>query len=83
MSDGFDFEGSYAYGCKSSHAPNPCIALEGVGLVGLPLSSRDANAIIQSAQPAPFGKDNLTLVDREVRHTWEIHPKQLSFQNAE
>jgi len=81
MSDNFDFPGSFAYGKTDLQALNPCICLEGVGLIGLPLSPRDAALVIQHARQAPFGHADKTIVDKDVRHTWEIKPSQLAFTN--
>jgi len=83
MSNNFDFAGSFACGSTDSRAPNPCISLEGVGLIGLPLSPRDATLIIQHAQQSPFGQADRTIVDQDVRRTWEIKPSQLVFTNPD
>lgn len=37
--------------------------IKDIGIVGLPLSSRDAAAIKEASHPAPFGKGSKTLVD--------------------
>ena len=63
--------------------PNPCLSISGLGLVGLPLSERDAKAIISWAALAPFGHGERTVVDKDVRDTWEIEPSKLSFLNPE
>jgi hypothetical protein len=54
-----------------------------LGLVGLPLSERDAKAIIPHASLAPFGYGERTVVDKDVQDTWEIEPSKLSFLNPE
>ena len=36
--------------------PNPCLHIDGIGTVGLPLSDRDAN-LIATAAGSPTGKD--------------------------
>lgn len=62
-------------------APNPCLFIEGLGTIGLPLSERDAQAIISLATRAPFGRGDKTVVDPAVRHTWEIPPSKIGFSN--
>src|SRR5271154_1197931 len=36
----FEFKGSYAYAASSPQAPNPCLNISGLGIIGLPLSER-------------------------------------------
>ncbi|KAJ3785982.1 hypothetical protein GGU10DRAFT_268129 [Lentinula aff. detonsa] len=78
----FNFKGSYAHSSLFSDAPNPVLNVTGVGLIGLPLSPRDAQLIISSATQAPFGHGTETKVDTNVRHTWEIEPARVSFGNV-
>lgn len=67
------FKGDYVYGDIVPHAPNPCIVLEGSGVVGLPLSSRDGSAIIANSAKAS-----------DTRHgQWEVAPDRLAFANPE
>jgi hypothetical protein len=49
----------------------------------MPLSERDAKALISCATPAPFGNGERTTVDKEVRDTWEIEPERIVFRNSE
>lgn len=49
--------------------------------MGLPLSDRDAKLLKDCARQAPFGKGEQTVVDTEVRDTWEIDPAKVSFTN--
>ncbi|PFH45776.1 hypothetical protein AMATHDRAFT_71092 [Amanita thiersii Skay4041] len=77
-----DFKGSFAYSSLLTQAPNPCLNIEGVGLIGLPLSERDAKVIIGHASQAPYGHGDRTLVNTEVRDTWEISPAYVKFANS-
>jgi hypothetical protein len=77
----FDFKGNYAFAIPLPQAPNPGLHIEGLGLVGLPLSERDAKFIIGCAAQAPFGQGERTVVDTNVRDTFEIEPARVSFQN--
>lgn len=46
--------------------------VEGVGKVDLPVTDRQARDLCEVARPARYGKGEETLLDREVRDTWEI-----------
>ncbi|KAF4617001.1 hypothetical protein D9613_008504 [Agrocybe pediades] len=77
------FAGGFHHCALQPTAPNPCLHIAGLGLVGLPLSERDAKTVISVASLAPFGRGERTLVDKEVRDTWEIEPSKISFANPE
>ncbi|KAJ3545891.1 hypothetical protein NMY22_g2263 [Coprinellus aureogranulatus] len=80
-----DFKGSFYH--HSAHswpaAPDPEMNIEGVGQIALPLTEKDAQAIIARASQAPFGKGSDTVVDTSVRDTWEIEPAKVSFGNGD
>ncbi|PFH45781.1 hypothetical protein AMATHDRAFT_8674 [Amanita thiersii Skay4041] len=78
-----DFKGSFAYSSLLTQAPNPCLNIDGVGLIGLSLPERDAKSIIGCASQAPYGHGDRTLVNTEVRDTWEISPANVKFNNPE
>ncbi|KAF4607220.1 hypothetical protein EYR38_001280 [Pleurotus pulmonarius] len=48
---------------------------------GSPLSERDAKLITSVATQAPFGHGERTVVDKDVRDTWEIEPARVAFEN--
>ncbi|KAF8067731.1 hypothetical protein FPV67DRAFT_1153315 [Lyophyllum atratum] len=77
----FDFKGSYYYAATVPTAVNPCLIIEGLGYVGLPLSTRDAQAIIECSARAPFGHGEQTVMNTQVRDTWEIEPAKVKFDN--
>ncbi|KAJ6510818.1 hypothetical protein C8R45DRAFT_1088961 [Mycena sanguinolenta] len=56
LKDGFDFDGVFAFSqrYKIGGAPNPCLNIEGLGTIGIPLSVREAHAIISVSQPVHF-----------------------------
>ncbi|KAF4616998.1 hypothetical protein D9613_008503 [Agrocybe pediades] len=81
--DDLDFAGEFFHAALQTTAPNPCLHIADIGFVGLPLSQRDAQAVISAATLAPFGRGERTLVDKEVRDTWEIEPSKISFANPE
>jgi hypothetical protein len=73
--------GTFALFETTNNPPNPGIYLKNGGVVGLPLSDRDAQAIIAASREAPFGKGEETIVDRNVRKTWELAPKDFELRN--
>ncbi|KAF7332537.1 hypothetical protein MKEN_00136300 [Mycena kentingensis (nom. inval.)] len=76
-----DFQGDFAFGKSFLDAPNPCLDLEGLGTVGLPLSAAGARSVIEKCRLAPFGKGERTVVDKDVRDTWEMDASQVRFRN--
>ena len=76
LSEASEFEGSYGYS-KTGDAPNPGLHIEKLGTIGLPLGTRDANAIISICEQAPFGQGERTVVDTEVRDTWQLDGSQV------
>ncbi|KAK1228339.1 hypothetical protein PQX77_008592 [Marasmius sp. AFHP31] len=81
LSGDLDFQGTFAFSKTYDDAPNPALCLEGLGTVGLPLSERDAKLVIENSVQAPFGKGERTVVDTEVRDTWEIDASKIQFQD--
>lgn len=54
--------------------------IKGFGPVRLPLIDKaQVDDLIKHAKRAPFGKGETTLVDRNVRDTWEFQPNQVKF----
>ncbi|KAF7302156.1 hypothetical protein MIND_00782500 [Mycena indigotica] len=82
LSSDLDFKGEFAFGKPFPDAPNPCLDLEDIGLVGLPLSPAMARSVIGKCRQAPFGKGERTIVDTEVRDTWEMDATKIKFSNA-
>jgi len=50
----------------------PGLEVEGVGPIALPLLPVQAEQLVAVAERAPFGRGDQTLVDTEVRRTWQI-----------
>lgn len=73
--------GTFATSGYFSSAPNPALSINGIGMIGLPLSNRDAETIIAAGIQAPFGHGERTVVNKDVRDTWELQPDQLQFLN--
>lgn len=77
LSTDLTFKGAFAFNRTYPEAPNPTLYLEGLGHVGLPLSTRDASAIKSKAKQAPFGMGERTVIDKSVRDTWEMDATQV------
>ena len=59
---------------------SPALMVEGIGPIALPLLPMQADALIASAQPAPYGRGEETLVDRDVRRTWQVDAQRVSIE---
>jgi hypothetical protein len=73
--------GTFAVFNTYTDAPNPGIHLMEGGSIGLPLSDRDADALIAASHQAPFGKGEQTIVDTNIRKTWEISAADFELKN--
>ncbi|MBO0737895.1 MAG: 2OG-Fe(II) oxygenase [Alphaproteobacteria bacterium] len=50
----------------------PMVDVDGVGRIAFPLLPVQAERLVAIAQAAPYGRGAQTVVDREVRRTWQI-----------
>lgn len=50
----------------------PTLDVEGVGRIAFPLLPVQAEQLVSVAEAAPYGRAEETVVDREVRRTWQI-----------
>ena len=68
-----DITGTGSFSARRT-APTDDLRLEvrGVGPVELPLSAAQARRLCEVARPARYGQGELTLLNRQVRNTWEI-----------
>ena len=55
----------------------PGLDVEGVGPISLPLLPAQAKQLVAVAKRAPFGRGQQTLVDTNVRRTWQIDANQV------
>lgn len=60
----------YASGRSEIIMPN--LEVDGVGRIALPLLPMQAEQLVAVAERAPYGRGEETLVDTEVRRTWQI-----------
>ncbi len=56
------------------------LSVTGIGAIALPLLPQQANALIQLAEPAPFGRGEATILDTSVRNTKQIAADQISIK---
>ena len=50
----------------------PTIDVDGVGRIAFPILSVQAERLVAIAEAAPHGRGEETVVDREVRRTWQV-----------
>ncbi|KAG9009076.1 hypothetical protein FRB90_008571 [Tulasnella sp. 427] len=81
MTNDLKFGGAFYYNKTYTDAPNPVLRLKSLGRIGLPLSEREAKHIAANSRQAPFGMGERTLVDKEVRDTWEMPGAEVFFDN--
>jgi len=79
----FNFKGKFALSHTFSSTPLPVLYIQGIGVIGFPLSDSNAKLIESAATQAPFGKGTETVVDTTVRDTFEINPDKFSFKNPD
>ena len=60
--------------------PLPGLVVDGVGPIALPLLQVQADQLIAMAERAPYGRGEQTLVDIDVRRTWQIAPEQVHIE---
>jgi hypothetical protein len=72
---------TYASSGSCPVAENPGIFIPELGVLGLPLSERDAELISKRAHAAPYGKGSDTIVDTTVRKTQELNADEFELRN--
>jgi predicted 2-oxoglutarate/Fe(II)-dependent dioxygenase YbiX len=65
----------YATGTLDIHPSR--LEVEGVGPIALPLLPAQAEQIIAVAERAPYGRGTETLIDTDVRRTWQVGAEQV------
>jgi hypothetical protein len=56
----------------------PRIEVKGVGTIALPLLAAQAKQLIKVATRAPYGRGAETIVDTNVRRTWQIEGSRVA-----
>jgi predicted 2-oxoglutarate/Fe(II)-dependent dioxygenase YbiX len=74
--------GSY---CTKGVAPAvvPGLAVDGVGAIGLPLSSQQAEQLKTVCVQAPYGKGEKTVLDTSVRKVWKLTSEHFNLENPD
>lgn len=57
------------------------LTVNNVGPIALPLAPKQAKQIIAQSHRAPFGRGSETVVDENVRKTWELNVDQFSLKD--
>ena len=55
----------------------PSIEVEGVGRIALPLLPAQVKPLIKVATHAPYGRGSETIVDTDIRRTWQIEAERV------
>lgn len=71
-------DGDY-YASGSTEISPPNLEVEGVGLISLPFQQAQLEQLIARAERAPFGRGEHTVIDTDVRRTWQIGAEHLHF----
>lgn len=64
----------------------PCmlgLEIKDFGVVSLPFQDPQASELIKRCQQAPYGKNSKTLVDRNVRDSYQLDPSQFTINNPD
>ena len=69
------------YSYQSSKAFFPQLHIDGLGELALPLCDAQAKQLISLCNEAPYGKGMETVVDKNVRNTWELDAGKISNGN--
>jgi len=72
---------SFAFADTAPGAPNLGLEVQELGIIGLPLSTRDADALKAKCHMSSFGKGEETLVDAAVRSSWELDSSEFQLSN--
>jgi hypothetical protein len=57
----------------------PTIDVQGVGRISFPILPVQAERLVAIAEAAPYGRAEQTVVDREVRRTWQVNSAKVRF----
>jgi len=70
-------------GLASEVPGQPLLWVEGVGRVGLPIHPAQAAALQAAMERAPFGLGEATMLDTQVRDSWQLGPEKFRLENKE
>ena len=78
---GVEHDGDFFARGALAGAP-PLMTIEGVGELAYPLLPIQAEALRSCATRAPYGSGEETLVDEQVRRSWQIEPGRVTLEPA-
>src|ERR1700719_4095755 len=55
----------------------PAIDVDGVGRIAFPILPMQVERLVAIAEPAPYGRGKETVLDRDVRRTWQIDTRRV------
>lgn len=77
-------ESSGAFAVSGTLPPiPPGLTVAGIGHIGLPLTTQQAQALIERSEQAPFGRREETIVDTDVRKNWQIGATEFELTNPQ
>ena len=79
--DSIQHSGSFSTFGQIENFVMPGICIDGKLDISLPLMPTVAAEIVEHSPLAPLGTATETLIDINVRHTWQIEPSRITFKN--
>ncbi|KAE9082814.1 hypothetical protein PF010_g21440 [Phytophthora fragariae] len=74
--------GEYSFGGQAESLPvAPGLFVTGVGSIALPLCPEQADKLIAICDKSPFGRKLDTMMDENVRKSWQLAPDQVDVKN--
>ncbi|KAG7385221.1 hypothetical protein PHYBOEH_009113 [Phytophthora boehmeriae] len=74
--------GEYSFGGLADTLPVvPGLFVDGVGPISVPLCEEQAEKLITRCDKSPFGRKMDTLMDENVRKSWQLHPGHVQLKN--
>ncbi|KAG7395326.1 hypothetical protein PHYBOEH_003947 [Phytophthora boehmeriae] len=74
--------GDFTFGGQADMLPvAPGIKVEGVGSIPVPLTEDIARKLIAVGEKSPFGRKHETLIDENVRKSWQLESNRVEFKN--
>ena len=78
--DDLRFDGDFAHGKPLPQAPNPCLHIEGLGTIGLPLNDTEAKRVFEQAN-APHNPGASVKTKNDDGVICDIEGSRVSFRN--
>ena len=79
-----EIEGTGSF-CTSGILKNclPGISIKGYGELSFPVTAKEIKILKEYFKDAPYGKGTKTVIDKKVRSTKELDPKNITIANPE